>query len=271
MNEETSKSILVPAPTAWPFVTALGITLIFTGIVTHVVVSIVGLVILARAAAGWWFAVLPEQKEELVPVQPVAPVARSPLTVNRMVRGHRAQIPEEVHPYSTGIWGGAAGAVSMAVVAIVFGLISQGSIWYPVNLLAAGVVSSLANAPVEQLRHFSETGLIAGILIHGTISLFVGLLYSVSLPMFPRGATWRSGLLTPLLWSALVASTLGFINPTLNARINWGWFVGSQIAYGLTAAFVVSRTAKIATMQNVPFMERAQVETQEPREEKPGL
>jgi len=114
----------------------------------------------------------------------------------------------------------------------------------------------MAEAPVEQLREFSGEGLIAGTLIHGTISIFVGLLYAISLPMFPRGATWRSGLVTPLLWSGLVASTLGYVNPTLNSRIDWGWFVGSQIAFGLAAAHVVARTAKISTMQNVPFVER---------------
>jgi hypothetical protein len=263
MSEETSRSILVPAPTAWPFAAALGIALMFTGIVTHFMISVVGFVVLARAAAGWWFEVLPEQKEELVPVQVVAAVMPSRLTVDRLARGHREQIPAQVHPYWTGIWGGAAGAVSMAAVALLFGLISQGSIWYPVNLLAAGVISSLASAPVEQLRQFSEAGLIAGILIHCTASLFVGLLYAVTLPMFPRGATWRSGLVTPLLWSGLIASTLGFINPTLNTRIDWTWFVGSQIAFGLTAAHVISRSARISTMQGMPFMERAQVETQE--------
>jgi hypothetical protein len=120
---------------------------------------------------------------------------------------------------------------------------------------------------VEQLRHFSQPGLIAGILAHGTISILVGLLYAVSLPMFPRGATWRSGLLTPVLWSGLVAATLWTINPTLNARIDWGWFVASQIAYGLAASHVIARTAKIATMQNLPLLERAGIEGQrEPNE-----
>jgi len=188
--------------------------------------------------------------------------------VDYMARGHRLQIPVEVHPYSTGLRGGLAGAVAMAVVAMLFGLISQGSIWYPINLLAAGVMRSLAEAPVEQLRQFSGAGLIAGTLIHGSISIFVGLLYAVSLPMFPRGATWRSGLLTPILWSGLVAATLDLINPTLNARINWTWFVGSQIAYGLAASQVIARTSKIATMQSVPFVERAGIEGQRPLEEK---
>ena len=63
-NENVSNSILVPAPTAWPFIAAFGIALAFTGLVTHPAVSIVGVVVLLRAAAGWWFDVLPAQKEE---------------------------------------------------------------------------------------------------------------------------------------------------------------------------------------------------------------
>src|SRR5262249_11795648 len=147
-----------------------------------------------RAAVGWWFDVLPEQKEELMPLSAETPVLKSDRTVDYLAKGHRLKIPVEVHPYTTGLWGGIAGGIAMAVVALVFGLLSQGSIWYPVNLLAAGVVSSLAEAPLDQLRHFSAVGLTAGILIHGAISLFVGLLYAVSLPMFPRGSSWRSAL-----------------------------------------------------------------------------
>jgi hypothetical protein len=159
----------------------------------------------------------------------------------------------------------------MAVVAMLFGLISQGSVWYPINLLAAGVIRTLAEAPIEQLRSFSGEGLIAGTFIHGMISILVGLLYAVSLPMFPRGATWRSGLITPLLWSGLVASTLGLINPTLNQRINWTWFVGSQIAFGLAASQVIARTTKIATIQSLPLAQRLELDAQNGPEEKSGL
>jgi hypothetical protein len=274
MNEKLPTSILIPAPTVWPFMVALSIALIFAGLVTHAIVSVVGAIVLLRASVGWWFDVLPEQKEESVLVGPVVQVSRSSLAVDHLASGqsiHRVQIPTEVHPYSTGILGGLAGAVAMAAVAMLFGLLSQGSIWYPINLLAAGIISSLAAAPVEQLRSFSEAGLIAGTFIHGTISIFVGMLYAVSLPMFPRGASWRSGLLTPLLWSGLVASTLGYINPALNARIDWGWFVGSQIAFGLAASRVIARTTKIATMQNLPLAERLEIEAQRGPEEKSGL
>jgi hypothetical protein len=268
MNENNPNSILVPAPTAWPFMAALSIALIFTGLVTNAVVSIVGAIILLRASIGWWFDVLPEEKEESVVVTPDSEIPRSTAAVDYVGAGYRIQVPEEVHPYWTGLWGGLAGAVAMAVVAMLFGLISQGSIWYPINLLSAGIVRSLADAPVERLRSFSAEGLIAGTFIHGTISILVGLLYAVALPMFPRGATWRSGLVTPVLWSGLVASTLGFINPTLNHRIDWGWFVGSQIAFGVACSQVIARTTKISTMQDWPLVQRAGIEGQRGPEER---
>jgi len=276
-NDKASNSILVPAPTAWPFIFALGLTLIFAGLVTHAVVSIVGAAILLRAAAGWWFDVLPEQKEEAVPVSlgdlGGIQVAVSSAPVERLAVGGvgpRVRIPVTVHPYWTGLYGGLAGAVAMAVVAMLFGLIAQRSIWYPINLLAAGILSSLAQAPVEQLRQFSGEGLLAGLFIHGVTSLLVGVLYAISLPMFPRRAGWRSGLITPLLWSGLVAATLSWINPALDARIDWGWFIGSQIAFGLTAGWVISRTERIETMQSLPLTDRAGIEGRR-SERKPGL
>jgi len=284
LSERDSNSILVPAPTAWPFIAALGITLMFTGLVTHAAVSIVGVAVLLRAAVGWWLDVLPEQKEEAVFVSPAdqsaAQIPKSALAVDHLttgVGGHRVRIPVEVHPYWTGLYGGLAGAVAMAVVAMLFGLIAQRSIWYPINLLAAGILPSLAAAPIKQLREFNQAGLIAGSLVHGTISLLVGMLYAISLPMFPRGASWRSGLVTPLLWSGLVAATLSVINPTLNERIDWVWFVGSQIAFGVAAWWVIAHTAKIETMQSWPLAERAGIEApineadKTGSEEKPGL
>ena len=266
-TERNLQSIPVPAPTAWPLVTALGSTLVFTGLVTHPVVSVLGAVVLLRAATGWWFDVLPEQKEEAAPVRIGAlswpEVPRSTSAVDHLAAGagsHRVRIPVEVHPYWTGLYGGLAGAIAMAAVAMLFGLIAERSIWYPINLLAAGIIPSLAAAPIDQLRNFSEAGLIAGSFIHGTVSILVGLLYAVSLPMFPRGASWRSGLVTPVFWSGLIASTVSVINPTLNERIDWVWFVGSQVAFGLAAGWVIARTAKIETMQSWPLTERAGIE-----------
>jgi hypothetical protein len=269
-NERDSNSILVPAPTAWPLLTALGITLIVSGLVTHPAVTIVGVAVLLRAAVGWWLESLPEQKELLAEMDglggALAPVARSSRSVEHLaagVKNHRTRIPVEVHPYWTGLYGGLAGAVAMALVAMLFGLLAEGSVWYPVNLLAAGIMPSVAVLPTAELRHFNVAALVAGSLIHGTASLLVGVLYAVVLPMFPHRATWRSALITPVLWSGLIAASLSVVNPALNQRINWGWFVASQIAFGLVTGQVVARSAKIQTMQSWPLIERAGVEAQE--------
>lgn len=272
-NERGPNSILVPAPTAWPLLTALGIALIFGGLVMHPAVTIVGVAVLLRAGVGWWLESLPEQNELLVEMGALdrAPVARSSRSVEHLaagVKNHRARIPVEVHPYWTGLYGGLAGGVAMALVAMLFGVLAQGSIWYPVNLLAAGIMPSLAALPTAELRQFNAAAFVAGFLIHGTASLLVGILYAVVLPMFPRGATWRSAVVTPVLWSGLIAATLSVVNPALNQRINWGWFVASQVAFGLVAGHVVARSAKIQTMQSWPLIERVGVEAQE-REEGP--
>jgi len=44
----------------------------------------------------------------------------------------------EIYPVTAGIKGGIAGSVAMAILASVYGLL-HGSIWYPINLLAAVV------------------------------------------------------------------------------------------------------------------------------------
>jgi len=48
----------------------------------------------------------------------------------------------------------------------------------------------------------------------------------------------------------------------LNEHINWLWFVVCQIAFGLVAGFVAAKTQSIDTMQNLPFIERAAIESQ---------
>lgn len=263
---KTGTSISLPAPSVWPFVTAFGLALTFGGLVTHVAVSVVGVALAARGAAGWWRDVLPvERVEEVaVPAEETRPVVyASPRRVEYLTAGtggHRVRIPAEIHPYSAGLKGGAVGAVAMAVVAVAYGVIAQHSVWYVVNLLAAGIVPSLASADLERLRAFSGIGLAVGTVMHAVLSGLVGLLYAVLLPMWPRRAGLWSGLVTPILWSGLVSASLDVVNPTLNGRIDWTWFVASQIAFGLTCGYVVARTQKIETMQSWAWESRAGIE-----------
>lgn len=265
-QSEGSNSIEVPAPTPWPFVTSFGLALLFAGLVTSLAVSIVGLLVILFGAVGWFRDVLPVPKEELVAIATTpAPIfVRSTRRVAHLqagAEGHRVYIPITVHPYSAGLLGGALGGVGMAIIACLYGLIAQGSLWYPVNLLAAAALPSLAEAGPAELKAFHMSGFVIALLIHGIISLLVGLLYAAILPMMPSHFTafWGS-FLAPVLWTALVASTLHLTNPTLNAKIAWGWFIASQVAFGLITGFIVAHSKEVETAQSWPLAARAGVE-----------
>ena len=69
----------------------------------------------------------------------------------------RALLPLETYPVSAGIKGGLAGSVAMAVLACMYGILKQGSIWYPINLLAATVYTQSRILSEPHLRHFIWT------------------------------------------------------------------------------------------------------------------
>jgi len=146
------------------------------------------------------------------------------------------------------------------VVALAYGLIAQRSLWYPVNLLSAAAMPSMARASVAELRAFSGAALVIGLVAHTLTSMLVGLLYAVILPMLPRRHMLWGGLIAPLLWTGLLWALLGAINPALNARVDWVWFIASQIAFGLATGFVVNRAHPVATMQTLPLAARAGVQ-----------
>jgi hypothetical protein len=278
-QEQIPDHVTVPAPTAWPFVTAFGLALLAAGLVTQAVISVVGLILAVRGAVGWFRDLLPVEQHELVRMRPLEqrarPITPAPRAVQHLqpgVAGHRVRVPAEIHPYSSGIKGGIVGGIAMAVVACLYGVIAHRSLWYPINLLAAAAVPSLAQADLAQLTAFNGTGFIVALITHGVFSVLVGLLFAVLLPMLPsrRAAFWGS-LISPLLWSALIWATLRLINPALNARIDWIWFIASQIAFGLATGYVVHHSKMIETMQTWPLAARAGLEApglMQDREEK---
>lgn len=266
----------MPTSTAWPVVAAFGITLMLAGLVTNVAVSVVGTVAMLIGAVGWFRDVYPHPRHEPVPVLPpdqrAAPAKVSTRSVEHLragKAGHRVRVPVEVHPYWAGVIGGIAGGIVMAVLALAYGLFTQGSIWYPINLLAAAGVPTLAQASLETLREFSMTGLIVGSVIHGALSILIGLLYTLLLPMLPvRFAWFWGGIFTPLMWSALLYASMHALNPALAARIDWFWFIMCQVAYGLVAGFVIFKTQRVETMQTWPLAEKLGIEAQSREEEK---
>src|SRR6266851_2944087 len=138
----------VPALTAWPLVLAFGFTLMFAGLLTSVSISVLGGVL----------AVVPHAHEETVPVvfeeYRIATerriVERVPVAPDLV----RAWLPLETYPISAGLKGGLAGGVAMAVLACTYGLLKAGSIWYPINLLAATVYAESLKLGNSQLSSF---------------------------------------------------------------------------------------------------------------------
>jgi hypothetical protein len=272
-NRQQAVAVELPSPTVWPMVLALGIALMLAGMVTHWAISLLGLILMLRASVGWFREVLPhEHRETVLVTTQVVEIATTRGQIDRLSTSefHRKMLPIETYTITAGIRGGVAGSVAMIAPAILYGLIYYHSAWYAANLLAAAVFVSWANASTTFLCAFHMDGLIAAAILHGLTSLLVGLLYGAMLPMFPKKPILTAGFLAPLLWSGLLYTTLGVVNPLLDQRIDWLWFIASQFAFGLVAGFVVNLHVRVRTaqFQSLPFAVRAGFETQGPENDR---
>jgi hypothetical protein len=262
-SRQSPREIEAPAPTAWPFVLAFGCALLFAGLVTSFPVSLLGAVLSVAGSIGWFREVFPHEHEETLPV--VAEDIR--ITTDRRVvervsvpAYQRAWLPVHTYPLSAGVKGGLAGAVAMAVLACAYGVLKAGSIWYPINLLAAAVYAESLKLGPAELYSFHADSFAIALGLHAVVSTLVGLLYGAMLPMFPRRPIVLGGLIAPVLWSALIYTILGLLNPTLASHIDWYWFVASQVGFGIVAGLVVVRQSRMLTRENLPFAIRAGVE-----------
>src|SRR6266513_4711983 len=263
-GRRTSVEIEVPASTAWPIVLAFGFSLMFAGLLTSMSVSVLGVVLAVAGCVGWFREVFPHEHEETVPVVFEEPrIATERRVVERVPVAPdlaRAWLPLQTHPISAGVKGGLAGGAAMAVLACTYGLLKAGSIWYPINLLAATVYAESLKLGNSQLNSFHADSFAIALVLHGIGSIFVGLLYGAMLPMFARRPIVFGGLITPVRGSGLLYSIIQLFNPVVASRIDWIWFMVSQIAFGAVAGIVVVRQERISTRENLPFLVRAGIE-----------
>jgi hypothetical protein len=256
--------IELPAPTAWPLVLAAGVALMWGGLLTDVSLSVLGLVLTGAGCVGWFREVLPvpheltvvARREDVLLSTERAGVDRLPVAAEQV----RAWLPVHTYSIAAGVRGGWVGGAAMAVLACAYGVLKAGSIWVPINLLASVVYTQSLKLGPDQLAHFHGGSFAIALLLHALGSTLVGLLYGAMLPMLPRRPLLLGGLVAPLLWTGILHSILGLLNPALRTRIDWPWFVASQIAFGVTAGLVVMRHERIPTRENVAFALRAGVE-----------
>ncbi len=248
--------------------------MVFAGLLTHPLVSVLGAVTLCMGLVGWFRAIFPQPAEETLPVEPEPTIVPSPTPRVHHLQvgeeGHRARLPLKIYPYKAGIRGGLVGGTAMAFLAILYGVIWHRSLWYPINLLAAAGSAEISAMSYERLRAFSGIGLLIASTIHLSASILVGLLYGVLLPIFPRRPLVIGGIVAPLIWSGLLYSTQDVINPALNARLDWPWFMLCQFVFGLVAGIVVTRHARVYTLQYLPFAARIGIEAPGLVDEKSG-
>jgi hypothetical protein len=271
-TETRPESVRLPAPTAWPVVLAFGLTLVWAGLLTTPGVTVLGAILAVAGCVGWFRQLLPHEQHETVPVKAVvAPIVTERREVARIPVAHelhRARIPLEIYPISSGIKGGLAGSVAMAVLAVLYGVVKYGSIWYPINLLASIVYAQALQMTTAQISAFRIELLLVATVIHLAASVLMGVLYGALLPIFPRRPILLGGFIAPIMWSGLLYFSLGIINPLLDQRIDWLWFVITQIGFGIVAGLVVVRQERVRTGQYLPFAVRARVETPGVMEEK---
>jgi hypothetical protein len=263
-NSQAPREIDVPASTAWPLVLAFGFTLMFAGLLTSVSLTALGAVLSVAGCAGWFREVFPQPHEE--PATVVSEdfrlttsrriVERVPVAADQV----RAWLPVHTYPVSAGVKGGLAGGVAMAVLACAYGLLKAGSIWYPINLLAAVVYAQSLRLEPGQLNSFHADSFAIALGLHGLVSTLVGVLYGAMLPMFARRPILLGGLIGPVLWSGLLYLMLGILNPLLESHIDWVWFMASQVAFGVVAGIVVERQSRMPTRENLSFAVRAGIE-----------
>ena len=262
-GETQTGTVHLPAPTAWPFLLALGVTLISASMVTNVAIGALGLFLSIISAVGWFRDVLPHEAHEHVEVEeefvalitPYEKVAR--IEVDET---HRAQLPLHTFSLGSAIKGGIAGGIAMVIPAEIYGIVRFHSIWYVVNLLGGAGVGTWVNPSLEEMQRFNLHAFITANIIQGSVTLLVGLLYGAMLPMWPKHPILLGGIIAPAIWTGLLYSTLGIVNPFLEEHIDWWSFAASQVLFGLVAGYTVVKLGHLERLAQAPLSMRMGVE-----------
>lgn len=259
-------AVMLPAPTAWPLVLALGLALGFAGLVTSYNITALGAVFAIAGIIGWAREVFPVEKHEeivIVPHQMDLEVDRRRVARIHIDASHRALFPQQTYTVWSGILGGFAGGTAMIVLAELYGIAIHHSLWYPINLLGGAGVAGWINPTDAELNSFRLSAVLIAVVIHTCTSFLVGLLYGALLPILPKHPIVLGGLIGPALWTGLLHSTLALINPYFDSHVNWWWFAVSQVGFGLVAGIVVVKYGHVKRLRGAPLPVRLGLELSE--------
>ena len=166
MTTTENETIEMPEPTAIPFFVSVAMAMMGVGIMTSLLISLAGLVILLAMIAKWSGIIAHGAGEIEVPLVPPDMRAKKVLPSTRKIAqaevghpSHRGVYPIRVRPYRHGLVAGAIGGCVMAVVAMTWGLFSGYGIWFPVNLLGSIILTDLGDQPIETLGVFHQQSL----------------------------------------------------------------------------------------------------------------
>lgn len=153
--------------------------------------------------------------------------------------------PETIYPYHAGIIGGLIGGGAMALVGVIAGIIIGRGPWYPVNLIAAAAIANFQTMTPEQLEAFSLAGLFVGVVLHFTISIVIGLSFTILLPAFPGHPLIWSVIAGGLLWVFANIVFLPLLNSKMTELVNVPSFIIAHFAYTILLGLVVNRYEKV--------------------------
>jgi hypothetical protein len=154
---------------------------------------------------------------------------------------------KRLHAVLAGAVGGLLGGAAMALPAVLWAAASGHGFWYPINLLAGMVQPGVGNVEAVELGTFHTQWFVTASVMHALLSICFGILFALlipRLPPMPAPIAW-GGLVLPLMWTGTCYGLMGVVNPVLQQRVNWPWFIFSQFVFGVAAAVVVLRSELI--------------------------
>jgi hypothetical protein len=110
------------------------------------------------------------------------------------------------------------------------------------------------------MQRFNLHAFITANIIQGSVTLLVGLLYGAMLPMWPKHPILLGGIIAPAIWTGLLYSVLGIVNPFLEQHIDWWSFAASQVIFGLVAGYTVVKLGHLERLAQAPLSVRLGVE-----------